>query len=288
MKLSTETYPLDLTSGFEGAVTTLKEIGFDCYDLSIFNLNKEGDPFGGADYRERAVALRKTAERVGIFCNQSHGPYPYHKPHNPKWNEEIFGWCVRALEITSLVGGKTCILHPFHDWTAQENATRIYLPLQPYCKKYGVRIALENMWGRENNTGKAIPSVCGTAQSFLEHLELLDPEWFVACLDIGHAEMVGEETSAAQFILALGDRLKALHVHDNDLKNDLHIHPYGGQIDWEPIYAALRKVGYGGEFTFEADSFVHKFPQELRYDATVMLLKIGRYMIERIEEGQPL
>lgn len=288
MKLSTETYPLDLTMGYEGAVKALKEIGFDCYDFSIFDLNKEGNPFGGADYRERAVSLRKAADRLGIACNQSHGPFPYYKAGNDKWNAEIFGWCVRALELTSLVGGATCILHPCHDWTARENAERIFLPLEPYCKKYGVKIAVENMWSYDQETGRAIPSVCDTAQSFLEHMELLDPAYFVACLDIGHAEMVGEETSAAELILALGDRLKALHVHDNDLKNDLHINPYGGKIDWEPIYAALRAVGYSGEFTFEADSFVYKFPEALRFDATVLLHRIGRYMIGRIEQKQAL
>ena len=52
MKLSTETYPLDLQLGYRGAVKALKEIGFDCYDLSIFDLGNEGSLFGEADWRE--------------------------------------------------------------------------------------------------------------------------------------------------------------------------------------------------------------------------------------------
>lgn len=284
MKLSTETYPLDLQFGYCGAVKALKEIGFDCYDLSIFDLGQEGSRFGGADWREKALALRKYADGLDLECNQSHGPYPCYKPTNEKWNAEIFDWCVRALEITSLVGGKICVLHPYHTWTPKENAERIYLPLLPYCKKFGVKIAVENMWQRDGS-GAAIPAACNTAEDFLAHMALLDPEYFCACVDIGHAEMVGKSVSAAQLILALGDRLGALHVHDNDLKEDLHTAPYCGKIDWESVFAALRHIGYGGEFTFEADGFVRAFPEELRLDATAMLYRTGKYMVGRIQSA---
>lgn len=284
MKLSTETYPLDLQFGYRGAVKALKEIGFDCYDLSIFDLGQEGSRFGGADWREKALALRKYADGLDLECNQSHGPYPCYKPTNEKWNAEIFDWCVRALEITSLVGGKICVLHPYHIWTPKENAERIYLPLLPYCKKFGVKIAVENMWQRDGS-GAAIPAACNTAEDFLAHMALLDPEYFCACVDIGHAEMVGKSVSAAQLILALGDRLGALHVHDNDLKEDLHTAPYCGKIDWESVFAALRRIGYGGEFTFEADGFVRAFPEELRLDATTTLYRTGKYMVGRIQSA---
>lgn len=282
MDLSTETYPLDELFGYAEAVEELKKIGFDCYDFSMFSMHKEGDPLNGPDYMQTVRSVRRAADKAGIRCNQSHAPFPPFRENDEWWNSNIFGWLVRALEITSELGGGVCIVHPHHHWTAQQNAERVFRPLEPYCKKYGVKIAVENMFSIDRQTGCAIPCACSTAESFSEHLSLLDPEWFVACLDIGHAEILGDGVSASQLILALGDRLQALHVHDNDRVRDLHVMPYLGQIDWESVYDALKRIGYRGELTFESDGFVRKFPQELRRQATGLLYETGRYMIGRL------
>ena len=281
MKISTETYPLDGSLGYVGAVEALAKIGFDYYDFSMFGMSVKGDPINGDNYREAALEIRRAADRVGIRCNQSHAPFPFVKPGNDEWNKNIFDWLVRALEITSILGGKNCIMHPWKPWTAQENAERIFLPLTPYAKKYGVKIAIENMFLPNPETGRMVPCCCSTAASFLEHLSLLDPEWCVACLDIGHAELLGDCVSAVEMIHALGDRLQALHVQDNDHIGDLHIIPYLGQIEWEKVCKALKEVGYRGEFTFEAHQFVKKFPKEMEIPATRFMYELGRCMTSR-------
>lgn len=288
MKLSTETYPLDEALGYVGAVEALRQIGFDCYDFSMFSMHISGDPLNGPDYMDTVRAVRKAADKAGIVCNQSHAPFPSYRENDAQWNENIFGWLVRAMEITSALGGKTCIVHPHHHWTAEQNAEWLFRPLEPYCKKYGVKVALENMFGIDRETGRAVQRACSTAEDFLKHLSLLDPEWFVACLDIGHAELLGDAVSAGRLILALGDRLQALHVHDNDRVRDLHVMPYLGKVDWETVYAALSRIGYNGDLTFESDGFIVKFPRELRYRATELLYEAGRYMIRRITQPQTI
>lgn len=282
MLLSTQTMVLQRTCGYEGCVRKLKEIGFDAYDFSMFGMVNEGNPLHGGGYLETARALRAAADGAGIACNQSHAPFPLYKPGDDGWNASIFGYIVRSLEITSALGGKICVVHPYNHWSPEENAEKIFRPLLPYCKKYGVKVALENMWSWPADSPSAVPCACSTAENFLRHLSLLDPAWFVACLDIGHAEMIGENASAKELIRALGGRLQALHVHDNDRKYDLHTYPYNGKIDWEGIYAALRETGYRGDLTFEADFFVEKYPPELREDALKFLCSIGRYMIGRV------
>ena len=90
----------------------------------------------------------------------------------------------------------------------------------------------------------------------LAHLNAVNDEYFVACLDIGHAEMMGKDTSASQMIEALGNHLQALHIHDNDKKYDSHKIPFSMQIDFGAVAASLKKTGYNGYLTLEADRYV--------------------------------
>ena len=55
----------------------------------------------------------------------------------------------------------------------------------------------------------------------------------------------------------MGNRLSALHIHDNDLKNDNHSIPFDGSIDFEEVAKDLAdskydvtlmlEILYGGE-----------------------------------------
>ena len=57
-------------------------------------------------------------------------------------------------------------------------------------------------------------------------------------------------------IRALGHRLQALHIHDNDRWHDSHQIPFSMSIDFAPIAAALKEIGYKGWFTLEADYYL--------------------------------
>jgi len=50
---------------------------------------------------------------------------------------------------------------------------------------------------------------------------------------------------------ALGPKLQALHIHDNDKILDLHHIPFSHSIDFPPILKALKDNGYSGDFTLE-------------------------------------
>lgn len=281
MKLSTHTAPL-LNLGYRGAVDAIAAAGFDAYDFSMFDMPDPQCPLRQDDWRETVTAVRQHADSCGIVCNQSHAPFPSHRDDDPTWNEQIGGWLIRALEVTSLLGGKVCVVHPWNNFSPQENVERVYLPLLPYCKKFDVKIGVENMWNW--NGDRAAACACSLPDNYLAHLSKLDPDWFVACLDIGHAEMFPADTSAVDLITALGGRLGALHVHDNDRRHDDHTFPYTGKIGWEQVYAALRDVGYGGDLTFEVDA-VGRMPERLRPTGLRYLAEVGRYMIGQLTKA---
>jgi sugar phosphate isomerase/epimerase len=118
------------------------------------------------------------------------------------------------------------------------------------------------MWNRDAK-GHNLTAACSHHEDFRRHLDLLPADVFVACLDIGHAEMGGLQTSAVQMIETLSSRLQAIHLHDNDLYEDTHELPYCSRINFGKIIEALKKVGYQGDITMEADRYIRKFPLEL-------------------------
>ena len=103
---------------------------------------------------------------------------------------------------------------------------------------------------------KRPPAVCSSPQSFLEHLNAVNDDDFVACLDVGHAEMKGLNTNSVEMIRALSDKLQALHLHDNDLWHDSHQIPFSMHMDFDGIVKALKEIGYRGDFTLEADAYL--------------------------------
>ena len=134
----------------------------------------------------------------------------------------------------------------------------MYFELLPHAKACGVKIATENMFNWDPENDCCIPAACSIPKSFLEHLKVVNDDYLIACLDIGHSEMSGAKTCAVDMIRALGDKLQSLHIHDNDKRHDCHQIPFSMKIDFEPICKALKEINYCGYFTLEANNYLQK------------------------------
>lgn len=236
------------------AVELVAKAGFDGYDLSLFEMARydgkqvvrKGHPLQSKEALQYVRKIRQVAEDNGLVCNQSHAPYPSYAP-------EIRDLLKTAIEFTAEAGGQICVIHPDNFKGPEENA-EMYLELLPFAKSCGVKIATENMWNWYDGVGPG-PSACSDPESFLGHLKAVNDPYFVACLDIGHAEMRGMNTSAVEMIHALGPHLQALHLHDNDHFEDSHQLPFTMEIDFSAVMAALKQIGYAGWITLEADEY---------------------------------
>ena len=211
-------------------------------------------PLFGNDYLAFARKLKQIGLDNGILCNQSHAPFPTSCA-------AIRSYYKRAIECTAEAGGKICIIHPDNNKSAEENA-QMYFELLPFAKDCGVKIATENMWNWNDEKDEAAPAACSDPASFNAHLDAVDDDFFVACLDIGHAEMRGLGTTAVEMIKALGPRLQALHIHDNDLWHDSHQIPMSMGIDFEAVVKALKEINYKGYFTLESDRYLNGYTPE--------------------------
>lgn len=123
-----------------------------------------------------------------------------------------------------------------------------------FAKEVNVKIATENMWNWDYEKGHSSFAACATPKSFCDHVDAINDEFFVACLDIGHAEMKGSDTNAPEMVRALGyKRLKALHIHDIDGINDNHQIPFSLNINFDAVTKALKEIGYDGYYTLESN-----------------------------------
>ena len=264
MKTSTEICSSGRIIGEEKAVELIAKSGFDAWDFSMFDMCKydwgkkklleNSHPLSSDNYIAFARRLKQIGLDNGIVCNQSHAPFP-------TACSEIRSYYKRCLECTAEAGGQICIIHPDNEKTAEENA-ELYNELIPFAKECGVRIATENMWGWDNEKDESSFAACATGEDFVKHIDVVNDSFLVACLDIGHAEMRGSGSGAANMIRALGPRLQALHIHDNDRWHDSHQIPFSMNIDFNAVVKALKEIYYDGYFTLEADRYLEGYAPE--------------------------
>ena len=82
--------------------------------------------------------------------------------------------------------------------------------------------------------------------TLLEHD--LDARHAGICLDFGHANLLGEVADAVEIA---AEHLIATHVHDNRGREDEHLVPYLGAINWNTALVTMQKIGYDGTYVLE-------------------------------------
>ena len=247
------------------------------YDWATRSLTTRDNPFSTGDYAGLTKKLAQIGRDNGIVCNQSHAPFP-------SYASGIMDYLKRAIECTAIAGGEICVIHPDNYKGAKENA-EFYFELLPFAKEYGVKIATENMFCFDKEKDIALPAACSHHDDFLAHLEAVNDPYLVACLDIGHAAMAGLDTSPEEMIRTLGNSIEALHVHDNDLRHDKHQIPFSMNIDFEKVIAALKKIGYKGYITLEADSFAKAFSADSAEECAASLSCAARRLADMFERA---
>ncbi len=264
MKISTEIGSIAKKVGEEKAVELVARAGFDAWDLSMFRMAQydwqtksvidSGHPFRTNEYVSFVKRLRQIGLDNGIVCNQSHAPFPVRFL-------EIRDYLKRAIECSAIAGAEICVIHPDNHSSAEKNA-EMYQELLPFAKEHGVKIATENMFNWDRGKDQASAAACSHHDDFLAHIKAVNDPSFVACLDIGHAEMRGLDTSAKDMILTLGDHIQALHIHDNDRHHDSHALPFTMNINFDEILTSLKQIGYTGYFTLESDRHLSRLSDD--------------------------
>ena len=282
MKLSLESYIL--TSKFEGfeGFKLIKEAGFDCVDMSYY-WQKPDSPLLDDGYRDYAIRLKTYLDELGLVCNQAHAPFDIkHGEAFDESNPHYLG-IIRSIESAAILGAKNIVVHTVvspkgsSSFFDHEYNFAFFKSLQPLCERFNIRIAVENLFVMDDKR-KYYRGRLGTAKELCTFIRELNSPYFVACVDVGHAAMTGNEPE--RFISEMdSDLLQALHIQDGNYREDCHTIPFLGNFNWKEIMKALKEKGYEGELNFEIVKYLKNIPNELILDALRFAEKVGRYLI---------
>lgn len=282
---------------FEAGLRMIREAGFDSVDLNVDEQMDVGklirtgeNPFFSQD-TQTVVAhyarFKAAADALGLRFGQMHAPFPVYADGNDEANRALFDAFVKCMAVCASLDCPNLIVHPIiwggtqeEEW---EKNIRFYSALIPAAKQYNVCICLENMFhGRNGHIEDAVCSDFREAAAYIDTLnDLAGTECFGFCYDVGHATLLGRDHRRS--INQLGKRLKALHIHDNDGRSDLHMQPYaftrGTQYvtDWDGFLAGLRDVGFDGVLSFETYRSVAFLPPQLKPVMLSYIADVGRY-----------
>jgi sugar phosphate isomerase/epimerase len=150
-----------------------------------------------------------------------------------------------ALGIARTIPFGVMVLHlgtPANLKTADDNhrgaAVRSLEEISRLADAVGVRVAIE-----------VIPNRLSDAASLVSILEKeLDGSRTGICLDFGHAHLMGDVADAVETV---AEHIITTHVHDNHGREDEHLVPYRGSIDWDQALVTMQKIGYEGTYLME-------------------------------------
>ena len=301
MKLSFANFPMELTNTYAtdeiGGLKCIRECGFTCTDFNI-TLAHLGD-----DFEERAAALKEALVEIGMEAPQAHAPIV--NPFDPQ-GVDYMTILERSLRFCEIAGIPMIVIHAgaIKDNTREdyfEKNVAFYRSLIPAAEKTGVQVLLENI----GHAGDS--NFLRTGADLREMIDLVDHPLFNACWDTGHGNLTKQ--NLYETIVTLGDKLKALHVHDNvgyfepsyrHHRIDMHTTPFATQyasVNYDALLQGLIDIGYKGTFNFEVLTMTRSIRPSFTYNgevvrtlekppiflwkqAQILLYNTGKYMLE--------
>ncbi len=276
--------------GDEKAVELLARAGYDAVDYNLANVVCNKNLQRIDDCKKYIAVLVEAAKRNGVYFNQGHAVTYVPCADEKEKYDLLCKVNKKSLEISNLLGVKTLVVHPIdtgnyfgREQEIFEKNMVYFKELLPYAEEYDVKIAVENMWCGDKRKGIRTGSVCSNPFEHARYVDEMNSEMLVACLDVGHSSIAGRE--AQDCIKVLGNRLQALHIHDNDYLDDMHTLPGLSEMNWDEIMKALAQIDYKGDFTMETDHFFDSLDsiEECECGLNLSVL-IGRKLIKKFNE----
>lgn len=288
--------------GVDGGFRALHDAGFDCVDFGFFEFLSVGDLARGArdSILDRPMdeifaffrPYKEAAARWGVSFYQTHAPFPTYVKDNSEANGYLLEIMEKCMEITAFFDCRYMVVHPAFNVYADRmeyddewnlNIER-YSRMIPALKKFNVICCLENMFVvRQGKVYEACMSDMNEAAAYIDELNgIAGEKRFAYCYDTGHGLLVGRDPYGS--LLQLGDRLEAVHIHDNNGTDDQHIAPYMGKLDWDRFIRGMKAIGYRGALCFESANTMRMFDSELAPEVLRLTAETGKMFARRILE----
>lgn len=197
-----------------------------------------------ADYFDKDYKkIPELARKAGLYVENVHAPY---MNANALWEDTINGQdackeIISCIEDCTTHGITTLVMHPEN----KKGTETVELPsdfkigierikrIVDTAERLNVNIAIENMSRHE----------------YLDCIfQNIHSERLGLCFDSGHCNIF---TPEHDLLMQYGDRLMALHLHDNDGADDWHSLPFSGNVCWDDIAIKLKTFSYSGAIALE-------------------------------------
>ncbi len=220
------------------------------------------------DYRDRraAIALAEWLDDTRLTLHSMHAPIARDYV-NGSWKDGLslaatdesqrraaIEETLATLDVAAAVRYSTLVVHggvpePYGGPADNHlgSLVRSLEELSPMAQQYGVRLAVE-----------VIPNALSTPAALVDLIESdIDAADLGICMDVGHARLMGDVVDAIE---TCSGHLITTHLHDNRGRNDDHLVPGKGVIDWDATLLALQKIGYDGPWMFELAAAAERKP----------------------------
>lgn len=239
-----------------------KAAGVDCIEISFSAfIDKKTREFtkSEAEILEVVHTAKKAAEEAGVTIYSVHMPYSQFidiSLTNEQDRQAVIDLHKKVLEYCRILNPKIILFHP--SWylglnereARKQSLIKSATELNESVKSIHATMVIENMLGPHLLVGKAGKyerPLCRTVEETVEIMDRL-PKDIYSAIDMNHIK------HPENLILAMGKRLKHVHIADGDGEAERHYFPCSGkgENDWNAILGALDQVGYSGVFLFES------------------------------------
>lgn len=286
MRLSTSTNiyfnrPDGTKAAITDSVRLCAQAGYRVMDMNFHDCTTFRLPFVGEAYRPWLEGVARCAEENHVVFSQAHAPF-YNFCDDGFADRERMDMLVRrSLQCAAYLGIPWVVIHAgtdfgASDWhrTSFEKNLRCFRPLVEEAEKLGVGIAIENLWDLNIAPRRRYTA---QAEEVLELVEALGSDRVGICCDVEHAVIMDQD--AGDMLRLFGRRLKATHISDVINVDSDHMLPFSGKTEWAPIMAALREIGYQGDFTYEIHRYTAGMPDEVVPAALAYSVAVGNYLL---------
>ena len=281
----------------EDRIRSLIKCGFRCFDYNFIPMYREKILLED-NWKELLAGTKNLIDEYGVTYGQGH--LPGGSPGVEAFLEDEHSWdryfevnIRRVFDVAKFLNIPYLVIHPI----AVENNTReeflennrkMMRKFLPFIEETGIMLLMENV-GIPGS-----PYLVYSGAELAEVIDYIDHPMFGACWDTGHANHHSATYSQYDSIAALGERLKALHVHDNfgchqgmddsHWWRDFHSIPFIGTTNFDEIMTALLEIGYKGTFSLETVFYKDLSDKKKFIKNGVLIDKVALPSLELIEE----
>ncbi len=191
-----------------------------------------------------AERLKRAAESYGIRLT-GHMPYLLSSVNfNPDVNRTMRSLFLKTIDFSKRAGIDVLTLHPPYgtgidsdlvsEWMLKTEK-REFAAIAKHAEKAGMKIAIENL------------------SSSMEEMEwYVEKYGFDFTFDMGHWYLSGRKEHYSEFFKKFKKKLRNIHIHDNNGKDDEHLPLGSGKIGWKAFFRRLEELKYAGPLIIES------------------------------------